>query len=159
MDAGRTGIDGVDGRRVVILCGPPGAGKTTIARTSGLDVYDRDDDRWQGEADFKAAIKLLRNDPSARAVVIRSCATSSARAKVATMIGATHVFLVVLPPDECVRRVRSRRREDLSNGIASIPRWFNAFDDLDGVQLFPGWDHIESPAVSSAPIGVASRRW
>lgn len=45
-----------DGRVVVLLCGPPGAGKTTAARASGLDVYDRDDPHWPDERTFRAGI-------------------------------------------------------------------------------------------------------
>lgn len=85
------------GRLVVVLFGPPGAGKTTIARESPLAVYDRDDDAWiaGGDIAFRRALDQLGANPGGRAVVIRSGASSSARAKtmrqVAAKIGRAHV--------------------------------------------------------------------
>ena len=157
MDAGRTGIDGVDGRRVVILCGPPGAGKTTAARASGLTVFDRDDPQWQSERQFTDALRALGRDPSAQAVVIRSGASSSARARWSRMVAATHVFMVMASPAECVRRVRERGRDDLRSGVAAVPRWFESFDDRDGVRLFPGWDALGEGGGLS--LGASSRAW
>ena len=145
------------GRRVVILCGPPGAGKKTAARASGLTVFDRDDPQWQSERQFTDALRALGRDPSARAVVIRSGATSSARARWSKLTVATHVFMVLLPPEECVRRVKARGREDMVWGIVSVPKWFESFDERDGVRVFPGWSALDdSPGL---PLGSTSRRW
>jgi hypothetical protein len=69
---------------------------------------------------------------------------------------ATHVFVVLLPPAECVRRVRERGRSDLEQGIAAIPKWFVSFDDRDGVRPFPGWSALGE---SGASLGSSSRRW
>lgn len=145
------------GRRVVILCGPPGAGKTTAARASGLLVFDRDDDRWSSEREFTDALRLLAHDAHAQAVVIRSGASSSARAKWSRMVAATHVFMVMASPAECVRRVRERGRDDLRNGVAAVPRWFESFDERDGVQLFLGWGALGEGGGLS--LGASSRRW
>lgn len=132
-------------RRVVLLCGPPGSGKTTAAHASGLEVYDRDDPRWRNdEAQFRKAIARLATNPDARAVVIRSGATQSARLKAAEAIDATHVYMLAAPVDELARRVAKRGRADARNGLASIQRWIDRHD-LAGVAMFPGWDNTTEP--------------
>src|SRR5690606_11960181 len=92
----RTGLVGAKGgamRTVVILAGPPGAGKTTLAHQSGMQVYDQDDPKWASVQHFNQALATLREHPAATAVVIRSGATTSARRKAATAVGATHTYL------------------------------------------------------------------
>lgn len=142
-------------RVVVLLCGPPGAGKTTAARASGLHVYDRDDPHWPGEREFTAAIGQLATDRTARAVVIRTAATASARAKAAALVGATHVYVLTAPQDELMRRVAHRGRADRVRTVAGIRRWLEDFDRADGVQDFPGWP----VALASAQLGVTSTDW
>lgn len=142
-------------RLVVVLCGPAGAGKTTAARLSGLEVFDRDDPEWRTEKQFTTRLADLARDPNAQAVVIRSGATSSARAKAARLVGATHVFVLLEDPKELTRRVRERNRADKVQGMTSIKGWFEKFDRLDNVPDFPGW-----PAVLTtiAPVGI-SEEW
>ena len=100
-------------RRVVLVCGPPGAGKTTYARTLGLDVYDLDDERWQGsDALLRAELVRVREDPKARAVVIRTGATLSARRKAAALCAATECVVLDTPLATCVERIKARGRTD-----------------------------------------------
>lgn len=144
-------------RRVVLLFGPAGAGKTTAARESGLRVFDRDDDQWSGERQFTDALAGLALEQSARAVVIRSGATSSARRKAAQLVRATETYLVTAPPKECIRRVQRRGREDKRFGVASVGRWFDLFDHEDGVRAFPGWDAVD--AMSDEDETTTVRGW
>jgi len=132
-------------RTVVLLCGPPGAGKTTAARASGLTVYDRDDPQWTSERQFVEAVAHLSSDPDAHAVIIRSGATTTARAKAAALVGATHAYMVMLDRATLARRIATRNRHDKVQGLASLRSWFDSLDRYDGIEDFPGWPSILGP--------------
>lgn len=116
-------------RRVVLVCGPPGAGKTTYARSLGLQVYDRDDPQWTSEKQFVAAIRQLKRQPNARAVVIRSGATASARARATELIGATEVEILDVDLETCIQRIRQRRRTTppMSVQIVAARGWWHKY--------------------------------
>lgn len=129
-------------RRVVLVCGPPGAGKTTLARSLGLTVYDIDDPQWgNDETKFKRAIEHLNRDLDAQAVVIRSGATRTARAKASALVGATEVRVVTTDEAECVRRVieRNRPRPPVKVQIAAVKTWWSKYepDTLETVTTAP----------------------
>lgn len=132
----------------MLVCGPPGAGKTTLARSLGLTVYDIDDRQWNGsESVLRAHLARLAADLDARAVVIRSGATRSARAKAAALIGATEIVVVDTPAEECVRRVtkRNRPRPPLRMQIAAVESW---------------WQRYEPESAGRVPVaGVTIRDW
>ncbi|MFJ4168506.1 hypothetical protein ACIPY3_03240 [Paenarthrobacter sp. NPDC089714] len=141
-------------RTVVVLCGPPGAGKTTAARQSGLQVFDRDDRQWSSEKQFTEALAALSSDRRARAVVIRTGATSAARAKAAQLVAATHVYLLTADQNELTNRIRQRDRADKVNTLVGVRTWFERFDRADGVRDFPGWSGVHEP-----DLGVVSDDW
>ena len=114
-------------RNVILICGPPGSGKTTHAHELDVDVYDIDDDQWNGEPHFAAALTRLATQPDAQAAVIRSGATRTARHKTAHLIGATHTVILDVDADECIRRVRQRARQtpSMRRQVAAIADWWS----------------------------------
>jgi hypothetical protein len=139
-------------REVVLIAGPPGAGKTTRARTLGLTVYDRDDEQWPTDAEFLAALRHVGADPGSRAVVIRACATRSAWHKMVSLIGATRTELLSPGPDVCRRRIAGDVRayglttwKDPAARLAGVATWYRA--------------HATDPWSPPRTVPAPSRQW
>ena len=143
---------------MVLVCGPPGAGKTTraheLAEAEGLVVYDWDDPQWSGEDHFRRGLRALRSDPGARAVVIRCAATRARRAEAVAMCGATEVEVLVVDPEVCVDRIVKRGRGDVRKAIRGVRTWF-AEEQADRVP----YSSSGVPAPVKGRGGVWSRAW
>lgn len=138
-------------RKVVLICGPPGAGKTTFAHTLGLDVYDLDDERWHGnDALFRAALVQVREDPKARAAVIRTGATISARRKAVANCGATEVVVIDTPLDICIERIRQRGRTEPPIGyqIHGAREWWAKYQPGSVPTAFANMKHRRSSSLA-----------
>jgi ATPase family associated with various cellular activities (AAA) len=144
-------------RTVVLLCGPPGGGKTTqahkLATEQGLEVFDFDDSQWgESQKNFNAALRRIGSDPAARAVVIRTGATLSARQKAATAVQATKVEVLAVDAETCRKRIVERKRErpSLRTQIAAVAFWWRSYE--------PGPVFLGLPIADRAPRQFLSPR-
>jgi hypothetical protein len=138
----------------VLICGPPGAGKTTIARqlarSEQLRVFDRDDTEWASERQFAAALRKLGQSSSARAVVIRSGATRTARGRAVKAVRPDEVRLIDTPLTVCLDRIRGRGG-NTRRDIAAAKKWWQTFEP--GSPVLP----VDQPKKTTAQRGYGGR--
>ena len=117
-------------RDVLLICGPPGSGKTTLAQASGLPVFDRDDPQWASEKQFRDALRRLGVSPTAQAAVIRSGATRRSRRWWTDMLRPTRTVMLTTDMAECERRIRHRKRPrpPLKHQLAALRSWYDRYE-------------------------------
>jgi hypothetical protein len=124
-------------RRVALILGPPGGGKTTYGREYStlhrLTLYDRDD--WPSDRAYLAAVGTACTPPTARVAVLRTGTTPLGRARILETTAPTHVVVLEVPRATCVHRVRARGRPNLEHQLHGIDAWFTTpptTDELEG---------------------------
>jgi len=107
-------------RRVVLVTGPPCAGKTTYARDHakpGDLILDQDQ---LGPAAMRNAINRVAAMADGTAWVIRCCAGQARRAQLAAELRAE---IVHLQPSERELLARARQRRGVPGQVRAVKRW------------------------------------
>ncbi|MFI2650205.1 AAA family ATPase [Micromonospora fulviviridis] len=143
------------GRRVVLVCGPPCAGKSTyVAANAGVEdlVVDADDlarrlgspRRWFHDERYRVPAQerwwslaaAAGDDPDARAWVIRCAASPAERQQLAELVDATEVVVLLPEPEVLIRRAAGRPHR--SRTWALIVRWLAEYRPRDGDKVLTG---------------------
>lgn len=107
-------------RRVILVTGPPCAGKSSYARDHaqpGDLILDQDQ---LGPAAMTKAIEQVARMTSGTAWVIRCCAGQVRRSQLAAMLRAE---VVHLQPDTSVLLARARQRRGVPAQVRAVKRW------------------------------------
>lgn len=154
-------------RCVVVLFGPPGAGKSTVAgtRPAGWECFDYDAFVWLGESHrseanrsakaraFTRELTALGRRDTVSAVVIRVGADPAARSRTMHQCRATYAYRVDPGEPECLRRLSVRSGTVTAYARKGVNDWYRAGAGHD-LPAWPGaWPLVE-------PVSVGgSRPW
>lgn len=112
-------------RRVVLIVGPPAAGKSTLARQlaadEGLTHLERE--QFADDPEFLAAAHHATTPAAARVVVVRCCPKITEQADLERSLGATETIVLDPDPQLCIRRAALRRRTGWRREIHAITVW------------------------------------
>lgn len=119
-------------RRVILIVGAPGSGKTTLAKRLTPRRLERE--RYPSDHAFRAAVTRACADPDADLAVIRCCPTPAEQAEWEALTQATEVIVMPTSKATCIRRVTARARPRWRGEIAAIDHWFASRPDAHPAQ-------------------------
>lgn len=112
-------------RDVVLIVGPPGAGKTTTAQRIAAQrrLLHVEREQYPSDNAYTHAVDTLAADPNARLVIVRTCMKPADEAAWQARVSATEVLVVTASDAELTRRIRARNRPQWRAEVAEAKRW------------------------------------
>lgn len=119
------------GRLVTLVCGPPGSGKSTIARELHPEVVELEDFDHLG--DYRTALKLfgrrcyrIGRGTSPNVAVVRSAPTVAEREHHENLCRPSRTIVLLTPADICRERINARS-VIRPGSLEAIDDWWSAW--------------------------------
>jgi len=136
--------DAWSSRSLTLICGPPGAGKTTYAlrlHPTTLDIGDLPPGTPQGRMRrFGRLAHRAGRQPHPNLAVVRCAPLAASRSHLESLTRPSRTVILLTDPDTCHQRITARNRSgidgrDLDGQHAAVDTWWSAWKAEAGNQF------------------------